>query len=222
MPSINIPDRYKAGLSVLSSLSDEVFSKLEASLKTAPSPKEQKELASWVSTEAANIRAGDLRRLIETLASLYRLRIKSGVTAETLAADVAGAASKDDEIKASRDLLQSRLVSLLEIGSLELVDAKAKELQLENEHMFCDARIVTDLRPVFGGNVSDAPDAMIIVHTLKLGYHDSKSQQHNEMFVAIDADDISKMIDILKRAQEKAKTLKRKLDAVGIRSIDFS
>lgn len=222
MPSINIPDRYKPGLAVLANLSDDAFSKLEATLKTAPSPREQKELTAWISTEANGITPGNLKRLVETLASLYRLRVKSSVTAEQLATDVAEAASKDDEIKASVEPLQSRLTSLLGLGSLDLIDAKAKELQLENEHTFCDARIVTDLRPVFGGNVTESPEAMIIVHTLKLGFHDSRSQQHNEMFIGIDSDDIAKLMDILLRAQEKAKTLKRSLDSVGIRSVDFS
>ena len=222
MPSIKIPDRYKPGIVVLANLPDEVFSKIEASLQTAPSKKEQKELTAWLSTEASNVTPVNLKRLIETVASLYRLKVKSGVSAEQLATAVADSASKDDEVKVPADIVRSRLASLLDIPSLELIDAKAKELQLESERTFCDARIVTDLRPVFGGNVSDSPEAMIIVHTLKLGYHDSRSQQHNEMFIGIDADDIATLIDILKRAQEKTKTLKRKLDSVSIRYIDFS
>jgi hypothetical protein len=105
---------------------------------------------------------------------------------------------------------------------LNLVDAKAKELQLEAEHTFCDARVVTDLRPVFGGNISDSPEAMILVHTLKLGYHDSGSQTHKEMYLALDADDVVKLAEILRRAQEKTKTLKGKMDSAGIRVIDLT
>lgn len=223
MPALRIPEKYRPGLAVLSAMSDETFETLVVTLNTAPAPpRGQEELTAWVSSKVAGLSQSDIKRLIETLASLYRLRVRATVKVETLAVDVAEAVSKNTDLKAPSDLLKNRLVRLLSIGSLNLVDAKAKELQLEAEHMFCDARIITDLRPVFGSNVQDSPEAMIIVNTLKLGYHDSGEQQHAEIYFALDSDDISKMIDVLKRAQDKAKTLKQKLDSVGIRAIDFS
>jgi hypothetical protein len=220
LPSLKIPDRYKPGIVVLSALSDEVFESLDIALQKAPIPGiGQKELAAWVSSEIVGPSKQEIRRLIETLASLYRLRKRSAVQLETLVADVTEAASKDG-LNISADRLSVRLAKLLVLDSLNLIDTKAKELQLEAEHTLCDARIITDLRPVFGGNVSDSPDAMIIVHTLKLGYHNSKNQQHVEMYIALDADDIGKMIEVLKRAQEKSRTLKQKLEASGIRIMD--
>lgn len=221
MASIKIPDRYKAGLVVLSDLPDAIFGEVIASLNAMPSPsKGQKELTAWVSSEAKGVSLPDLQNLVETLASLYRLRVKSGVKPDVLAADVAEAASKDSALSVSADALKERLTRLLAIESLNLVDAKAKELQLEAEHTFCDARIITDLRPVFGGNVSDSPEAMIIVHTLKLGYHDSLSQTHKEMYIAVDADDVAKLTETLKRAEKKSRTLKEKLGSAGIRLIE--
>ncbi len=110
---------------------------------------------------------------------------------------------------------------LLGIDALNLVDVKAKELQTEAEHIFCEARMITDLRPVFGSNVTDSPEAMIIVHTLKLGYHDFQSQTHREMYVAMDADDIAKLIEVLQRAEKKTKTLKDKMASIGMRLLDL-
>jgi hypothetical protein len=225
LPSIKIPSRYKAGLAVLAALSEDGFNEVIASLNATPfPPKGQKELAVWVSSKALGVSLNDLQRLIETMASLYRLRIKSEVKPEVLAKDVAEAASKDAAITINgpADILEERLKRLLTVESFNLVDAKAKELQLEAEHTFCDARIVTDLRPVFGSNVSDSPEAMIIVQTLKLGYHDSGSQTHKEMYVALDSDDVAKLVEILRRAEEKAKTLKGKMDLAGIRLIDLT
>jgi hypothetical protein len=63
---------------------------------------------------------------------------------------------------------------------------------------------------------------MIIVHTLRLGYHDYGSQQHRELYIALDMDDIATLKEIAARAQEKTKTLKGQLDVAGIRSIDLS
>jgi hypothetical protein len=223
LATIKIPDRYKPGLAVLATLPEEVFNQVVAALDTTPSvPRGQKELTAWLSSEAKNVTPTDLRRLVDALASLYRLRVKSNVTPEILATDVAGAASKDAQLGASADIVRSRLTQLLAINALNLVDAKARELQLEAEHSFCDARMITDIRPVFGSNVSDSPDAMIIVHTLKLGYHDSASQTHKEMYVALDEDDLVTLATLLKRTQDKTKTLKKQMASVGIELVDIT
>ncbi|MFY9951431.1 MAG: hypothetical protein WAK27_22210 [Candidatus Sulfotelmatobacter sp.] len=223
MATIKIPDRYKPGLAVLAALPEEVFNQVIATLDTTPSaPRGQKELTAWLSSEAKSVTPTDLRKLVDTLASLYRLRVKSNVTSEVLATDVADAASKDARLGTSADIVRSRLTQLLAINALNLVDAKARELQLEAEHSFCDARMITDIRPVFGSNVSDSPEAMIIVHTLKLGYHDSASQTHKEMYVALDEDDIVTLTTLLKRTQDKTKALKKQMASVGIELVDIT
>jgi hypothetical protein len=94
-------------------------------------------------------------------------------------------------------------------------------LQSDVERAFCDARILTDLRPIFGGEV-DAPKAMIIVHTLKLSYHDAATGKHEELFVAIDDEDIEKLKRILERAERKAKSLVSRLQLAGIKTVDLS
>jgi hypothetical protein len=224
LPPISIPDRYKPGLSVLGRMPQADFDLVYASLKTSPAPpKGQKELTAWLSSEAKNVSAPDLKRMIDTLASLHRLRTRSNTQPDILANDVVEAASKDGYFQGvSSDVLGDRLARLLALDSLSLVDAKAKELQLEAEHAFCDTRIVTDLRPVFGGNVAGSPEAMIIVHTLKIGYHDSGEQKHKEMYFSLDADDIIKLTEALKRAQDKTRILKAKMDSVGIPTVDLS
>ena len=116
----------------------------------------------------------------------------------------------------SIDFIQ-RLASLLVLDSLNTTALKAKELQLESERTFCEARIITDIRPVFGDNIDEAPTIMI-VHTLKIGFH---VPEHKDMYVALDAADIIGLKKTLGRAEEKANKLKTILDAAGIRSIDL-
>jgi hypothetical protein len=224
LATIRIPDRYKPGLSVLGRMSETDFDLVFAGLKASPAPsKGQKELTAWISSEAKTLIPTDLKRMIDALASLYRLRTRSEVSPDVLANDVKDAAAKDGYFQGlSADILRDRLVQLLALDSLNVVDAKAKELQLEAEHRFCDTRIVTDLRPVFGGNVVGTPEAMIIVHTLKIGYHDSNDQKHKEMYFALDADDLAALSEALKRAQDKTKALKAKMDSVGIATVDLS
>jgi hypothetical protein len=68
LASIKIPDRYKAGFVVLSALPNAVFSGVIDSLNALPSPsKGQKELTSWVLSEAKGVSLPDLQNLVETL-----------------------------------------------------------------------------------------------------------------------------------------------------------
>jgi hypothetical protein len=223
---MKIPDRYKPGIVVLASLDDAKFSEIFGALQSAPqAPRDHKELSAWIMPEIKTIQVKELTRLLDTLASLYRLRARYSVTPEKLAEDVYAASVDDAQFKEKNtqaEVFKDRLAKFLSLDSLNLVFSKAKELQLEAEHILCEARILTDLRPVFGSNVADSPTAMIIVHTLKLGYHDSNTAQHKEMFIALDNDDIAKLKETLIRAEGKTGTLKSKLDAAGIRSVDLS
>ncbi len=83
--------------------------------------------------------------------------------------------------------------------------SKAKDLQYEHENTFCDARIITDLRPVFDADVKSPPTGMVIAHILKLEYH--HCGKHTEIHIAIDKDDIQNLMYVLGRACEKADTL---------------
>jgi hypothetical protein len=223
---MKIPARYKPGILVLASLTEHQFIEVSDALKKVPpSPQDQRQLAAWVTPEVKSLGEKELSSLLETLSSLYRLRSKHDVSPEKLSHDVYAATRSDTDLRIEDERVpafKERLAKFMAVDSLNVVFAKAKELQLETERTLCEARILTDLRPVFAGNVADSPTAMIILHTLKVGYHDTNFAEHKEMFIALDEDDIEKLKETLVRAQLKAKTLKSRLDAAGIRAIDFS
>lgn len=99
-----------------------------------------------------------------------------------------------------------KLVSLLSVKPLN-VSAKAIDLQTEDERVFCDARILTDLRPVFGSDSAATPEGLTIVHILKLGY-DQGGERHRDFYVALNADDLQTLRKVIDRAEAKAKSLK--------------
>ncbi|MGH3054861.1 MAG: hypothetical protein ACRDL7_07770, partial [Gaiellaceae bacterium] len=106
MPSIKIPDRFRLGLSILSGLSNEAFAKVLTGFQTAPTQtRGQKELVSWLSSEMGDVRLPDVQKLVETLASLYLVRIRTGVKSEQLATDVAQSFRELDNT-ASTDVLR--------------------------------------------------------------------------------------------------------------------
>lgn len=90
----------------------------------------------------------------------------------------------------------------------------------EHEHSFRQARIFTDIRPVFEpGQPADAPpQGGTIVHTLKISYY--ADNEPKDFFIALDTSDTRALRDQLERADMKAQSLKAVLAAAKVRYID--
>ena len=79
-------------------------------------------------------------------------------------------------------------------------------MQRDHENSFCDAKILTDLRPVFGASAEVQPEGIVVTHTLKLEYHDDRGA-HRKFYVALNQDDLETLRNVLERADKKANSL---------------
>jgi hypothetical protein len=135
-----------------------------------------------------------------------------GGPADEFAADVA--ASGDLELgEPERADLRSRLAALLLIPGVT-ASAKALDLLSEHERLFLTARILTDLRPVFGEGEVATPTAALITHTLKIEYHDASGR--DALYMALDDGDLEKFIEVLTRAQKKSSSLRSLVATTGM------
>jgi hypothetical protein len=80
------------------------------------------------------------------------------------------------------------------------------------------AKILTDVRYAFQADPEQRPYGAVIIHTLKLSYHEQG--EHKDFLVALDDEDIPILKGILNRAEAKAKVLRKQLDAANV--IDLS
>lgn len=222
MAALKIPDRYKAGIKILAALPAPQFEGFLAAARRAPKTfTTSGEFEAWAAPEVPTIPAADLSKLIYSITSLYRLPVRYGVTASKLASDVlegARAGITDFQVVDGTEFVE-RLTALLSIESFNIVAVKAKELQTESERIFVEARILTDIRPIFGNKIEDDPTASVIVHTLKIVSHENSG--HKEYFFALDADDIASLKKTMERATDKVKSLKALLDGTKLRAIDL-
>jgi hypothetical protein len=203
---------------------EDSYKALLGSLRSAPpSFAALREIVAWVSPGIKSASEGDVSKIIESLASLSRVRGSKGVEVAILSHDASVAAleSITGLSTAAAQNLEVRLNEVLLLGSLLVTADKAKELQVQRERNFCDARILTDLRPVFGSDATSAPTAITVIHTLKIGYHDSGSPDHREFYVAIDGADIKSLKASLERAEQKEQSLKSMLNSANINSVDL-
>ncbi len=169
MPSmLRIPARYLPGLEAIAELPDKAIKDLEAAFASAPGSLTTERLAEHVARATPQISDRALEAT-EALLSLIALLPEEGGGASNLATDVAH--SEDLKLASNkRSSFAKRLATLLNLECLSLA-ARAYDIVTEYERVFHDARILTDLRPVFGSDTSDGPKAALLISTLKIDFH---------------------------------------------------
>jgi len=207
--TITIPERYASGLAKVKNLSESDVQEVVLALERAATGT-RKEILSLVSPALPSFSSNDTREIVETLRSLYRAQIGMDVPVEQFVPGLIAAVSQSD----NRELqttdpselvrLEGTLKKLLGVRRLWMV-SKARDLQTEYESTFCDARIVTDMRPVFDAGVKESPVGFALTHSLKLEYH--HHDEHTAIYISMDKGDIETLLLVLERAKQKASTL---------------
>ena len=210
-----IPDRYRPGLAKINSLSIETATSVADALGRLPASS-RKELIAVVE-RAAQLKSEEAESIVRSLYSLYMFR----ASAEASVADfvpvlieamqssgVQGLAVPDS----SKTALEAKLTSLLGLSTLERA-SKIEQLRADHQTIFYDAKILTDLRPVFD-NPKDPPIGAVVTHTLKIICHEAG--EHKELYLALDAEDVLTLKKIAERAADKMSSLQKVLKSANI------
>lgn len=103
----------------------------------------------------------------------------------------------------TRGRFDSRIQKVFALEALR-VTAKALYVKVSNAATFCDARIFSELRPVFDGRDDDLrPVATVIAHQIKLVYHSGPYHRREQVFITMDREDLESLRDVLDRALAK-------------------
>lgn len=221
LAKLRIPERYQPGLSAIRTLDDESVRAIRAALEhpleattddrqPAEVPRDPDALAV-TALRSVPIKGLDFKRIAEALVGLYGARSTQDDPAEEFADSVCDAmeALQSEEFRlphVEREQFRQKLITLLGAEIFGIV-SKVHDLATEDERRFCSARIMTDLRPVFGATVQDGPRAMVVIHLLKLAYHEGDARHHH-FYVALDDKDLQALKKTIERAEAKARTLK--------------
>lgn len=138
---------------------------------------------------------------MDTLLSLCSARSATDTTIDAFVGELLNAMPPMEQNYKSANVI---LKALLNIRPLSM-KWKARQLHIDHENIFCNVKILTDLRPVFDVDAADGPAGFVMAHILKLGYH--HSGKHTNLFIAMDKVDIDNLIHNLQRAKEKATSL---------------
>lgn len=211
MADLTIPRSDRQGLAIMRALSNEAFAELLIQLERSPD----------TALSVKSLSSTDAQQILDAINSMFRVRTYNDVSVAEFVSDVYEALREEGDLESSDEpLFRERLVKLLSLKVFE-IGAKAAVLRVEYGNVFCNARILTDIRPVYGKDVSGAPAAMIIMHTLKIAYHrGSAGGRLSEFYVAFSPEEISELRIALDRAEEKEKSLRSVVGVSKIRLIE--
>ncbi len=221
MASLTIPENELPSFSALANLGEKEFSGLIAAVKRTEPAITPKEYASELSKTFSDLRHQDLQTIVNVIFNVSRVRDSMGVSADRVADLVLESISELEAYKKhfteeTGQLLRKRIVEALSSSDSLRVSAKALNVMVEHERILLNARILSDIRPVFTDSLTVAA-AGLIVHNLGITFRqDGKSR---ESFFALDDNDIKKLKDVIERAEAKSGALKSILKNSGVRQL---
>ena len=197
---------------------------LSAALREASPTLHLHRLTTAISAKIRSIDTADLDPILDAVISLSFVAATTEVSIPEFVEDVCNAVnesgiakprlSDDDCVAFKRSLSDLLTADVFSIGT------KARALMQEHERTFCRARILTDIRPVFGAEVRESPKAVVVVHTLRISYHEGSELK--DFYLSLDSDDIETLREVLERADSKAKTLESVLKVANVSSLSLS
>jgi hypothetical protein len=215
MPKINfIPERYEEGFKKISSIDEELFKDINDGLSSSPLMASLGELSETVA-KLKEINENDVSEIFYSAGSLTPF-IETEENLDEMSEDVSTIAIEEQIIdERNKKRFKTRLTSLLRNKQL-FYASKVNGLLTEYGNVFLQSRIVTDIRPVFGINPNDVPEAGIIIHNLHIHYQDDSEGAHKDFYIALDTNDIKNLKAALIRAEAKEKSLQLLYDKTGL------
>lgn len=157
MPIIRIPKAAKPGLAELAKLKSDEVTKLADFLYSSPVGIRMNEIVSFLNS-SLNIPTNKSHEIVQTLVSFRSLLEPPNVDFESLSSNLSSSYkessvdsfSSEDE----RNLKEALLIIFKKSQNLKLT-LKAERLFYDDDAVFSESRIVTDIRIVFDDDLSE-------------------------------------------------------------------
>jgi len=217
---LSVPDSELPGIKMLVHMSDENLEALENALSSRRPTLDAEALAKSVA-EATGLDFAAVQTVTSVLRRWAFIERRVGLSPSGLLAALASSLEENrewhtEDAQALSDRTESLAKLLAPTGPLGVI-AKATELLVEQQFLFCKARIITDARPVFDEQ-AEGMLGLIPSHCLALTYHEGPETR--ELHLLMDAKDMRQLHDQLERAQRKEKLMSRMLTEAGLTVIE--
>jgi hypothetical protein len=214
--ALEIPRENLPAIGKILKLSDAAMDELINALSSATITAEPSAMAEKITESIPSIPRGDLADIVDTLYSLYHVREFSEVRPPRFVRDLVETLLQNSDFglkKEDASAVGKRFHRLLNVDTLNVL-SKAIRLQRDTARVYSFAKIISDVRPVFGDEVSKGAISAVITHTLKLGYYEGG--EYREFFIVLDEADLINLQEVIERAHEKSETLDGLLKKSGL------
>jgi hypothetical protein len=221
MVKFQIPEIFKPGFEALAQLDGKSFNMFAEVVKGLPPGNSLKIYAEKIN----KLPLKGIEDISKTILSLGNLQSSFEGTPQQLADDLADSfaflkASEGEQITTeAKSVLSSKILTILKCENLRLT-FKALNLVSENDQIFRDARVVSDVRLIFNDDLKDQSRSGVIIHRLKLEYQ--KNSSLKEFYLSLATDDLQKLRRQIDRALEKEVILKSDYSNINFIEINES
>jgi len=214
-----VPEGYKGGFRFFIELSDKQRDKFIQEVKESGDTLSLDDLTIAIVTQL-EIKKEKIDEINNTLLSLFILKDSTNLDLDTLVSEILNALEgTNEEALKPPESLRNQLIELLKLErSPYFFKSKAKTLKKEREKLLIDTRIITDIRPIFTEDDYCRVMGNLIIHNLKIVYGEGGNIQ--EIFLAVDKDDLKRLKKNIERADKKEEVLRNELKKSSIPIID--
>jgi hypothetical protein len=202
--SIWVPPALRPGLELLRDLSEDDSARLTQEVRELPTFLPIATLVTGIGSALPDEKQNLASELVDSLIGLVTQMEHLDWTAQQIADATSEAPGVAPEEPAKRAVFRDRLLTILEARSVRST-ARASDLLIHHERAFRSARVFTDIRPVFGTDVTEAPDGAVVLHMLEMNYW--SNGEHKSIYLALDRGDLERLRAVVDRALTKEKTL---------------
>jgi len=223
MADVYVPSEMRPALVQLAAFGDDAISELCSLLEANPDV--------LTSRQAAFEHASKLTKFgdegfsaVDAVVPLLFLKASTGKSTADLVNEITARLITGDKKEATLSPtavpnFKKHLGTILELSKLT-TRAKALSLATDCQRLFSDAKIVSDVRPVFGEDVSKSPLGAVILHSLKIGF--AEDGEEREFFVTMDSKDLRELQNWITRALSKDATLSQFIKQSNIEQFETS
>ena len=207
MASLRIPEKALPDLKKIADVDSKNFEELLQVISETGPTLTSAQFENKIAGKPLLPNKDDISAILRAALAFYRLKESHELTAQGAAEAIA----KSDVVSGAGgfpvdkiEVLQKRLTALFSLDKSLGVTSKAFDVMTEHERTYCSARILSDIRPVFGEDEERALGA-VVIHNLQIGFH--QDGEHKELYFAMDTRDIERLGSIIERARKKTTAL---------------
>jgi hypothetical protein len=217
-PRISIPQRSVAVLKWLVNLSEQDFDSLLSEMPAGDAVPSRAEVVTRLREALPDAPAARAEELVSEVFSLLLLHFAHNWEIEEIAENAAASSS----LALSSDQQPALKARLAAIASNPILILLARAYDIAGEHQFLlhESRIMSDIRPIHKGGPGSAIVGAVITHILKLEYHALGGRE--ELYVALNDQDLEELGEAVARAKEESQSLEAFIKSVNVQDLSAS